>query len=178
MTLTEERLDAAFSALADPTRRAIIARLSEGEATVKELAEPFPISLQAVSKHIRVLERAGLISQGVDAQRRPCRIETDTADELVNWITEQKQRWEGRLDALEAHLDQVQTKESNELAHPQTGTIDEASSPSLAYSTRPGISSGRPSPSLSISRRSGVDSESACLSIPSPWTFVQGAASS
>ena len=113
MTLTEERLDAAFSALADPTRRAIITRLSEGEATVKELAEPFPISLQAVSKHIRVLQRAGLISQGVDAQRRPCRIKTDTADELVNWITEQKQRWEGRLDALEAHLGQVQTKEAN-----------------------------------------------------------------
>jgi DNA-binding transcriptional ArsR family regulator len=113
VTLTEERLDAAFSALADPTRRAIITRLSEGEATVKELAEPFPISLQAVSKHIRVLERAGLISQGVDAQCRPCRIETDTADELVNWITEQKQRWEGRLDALEAHLEEVQTKESN-----------------------------------------------------------------
>jgi DNA-binding transcriptional ArsR family regulator len=113
VTLTEERLDAAFSALADPTRRAIITRLSKGEATVKELADPFPISLQAVSKHIRVLERAGLISQGVDAQRRPCRIETDTADELVNWITEQKQRWEGRLDALEAHLVQVQTKESN-----------------------------------------------------------------
>jgi DNA-binding transcriptional ArsR family regulator len=113
VTLTEERLDAAFSALADPTRRAIIAHLSVGEATVKELAEPFPISLQAVSRHIRVLERAGLISQGVDAQRRPCRLEIGTADELIDWITEHKRRWEGRLDALEAHLDQFQTKESN-----------------------------------------------------------------
>ena len=117
MTLTEERLDAAFSALADPTRRAIVTRLSAGDATVKELAEPFTISLQAVSKHIRVLERSGLISQGVDAQRRPCRLEIATADELINWITEQKQRWEGRLDALEAHLEQVravQVEESSE----------------------------------------------------------------
>jgi DNA-binding transcriptional ArsR family regulator len=114
MTLTEERLDAAFSALADPTRRAIITRLSVGQATVKELAEPFTISLQAVSKHIRVLERAGLISQGVDAQRRPCRLEMGTADELIDWITEQKWRWEGRLDALEAHLEQLQAEESGE----------------------------------------------------------------
>jgi len=114
MTLTEERLDAAFSALADPTRRAIVARLTRGEATVKELAEPFTISLQAVSKHIGVLERSGLISQGVDAQRRPCRLETGTADELINWITEQKQRWEGRLDTLEAHLEKVQAEESDE----------------------------------------------------------------
>ena len=114
MTLTEERLDAAFAALADPTRRAIVARLSMGEATVQELAEPFAISLQAVSRHIRVLERAGLISQRVDAQRRPCRLEIGTADELIAWIAEQKRRWEGRLDALEAHLEQVQVKESNE----------------------------------------------------------------
>ena len=114
MTLTEERLDAAFSALADPTRRAIVARLSMGEATVQELAEPFTISLQAVSKHIRVLERAGLISQRVDAQRRPCRLEIDTANELSNWITEQKQRWEGRFDTLEAHLEKVQAEESSE----------------------------------------------------------------
>jgi DNA-binding transcriptional ArsR family regulator len=114
MTLTEERLDAAFSALADPTRRAIVARLSMGEATVQELAEPFTISLQAVSKHIRVLERAGLISQRVDAQRRPCRLEIGTADELIDWIAEQKRRWEGRLDAREAHLEQVQAEESNE----------------------------------------------------------------
>jgi DNA-binding transcriptional ArsR family regulator len=114
LTLTEERLDAAFSALADPTRRAIVTRLSAGEATVKELAEPFTISLQAVSRHIRVLERSGLISQEVDAQRRPCRLEIDTADELINWITAQKQRWKGRLDALEAQLEQVQAEESNE----------------------------------------------------------------
>jgi DNA-binding transcriptional ArsR family regulator len=113
MTLTEERLDAAFSALADPTRRAIVTRLSKGDATVKELAEPFTISLQAVSRHIRVLERSGLITQGVDGQRRPCRSETGTADELIDWITEQKRRWEGRLDALEAHLQQVQAEESN-----------------------------------------------------------------
>lgn len=75
------------------------------------MAEPFTISLQAVSRHIKVLERSGLISQKVDAQRRPCRLETDTVNELINWITEQKQRWEGRLDA---HLEQVQDKESNE----------------------------------------------------------------
>jgi DNA-binding transcriptional ArsR family regulator len=114
MTLTEERLDAAFSALADPTRRAIVVRLSRGDATVNELAEPFEISLQAVSRHIRVLEKAGLISQRVDAQRRPCRLEIDTADELIDWIAGQKRRWEGRLDALETHLERVQTEESNE----------------------------------------------------------------
>jgi DNA-binding transcriptional ArsR family regulator len=114
VTLTEERLDAAFSALADPTRRAIVTRLSAGDATVKELAEPFTISLQAVSKHIRVLERSGLISQGVDAQRRPCRLEIATADELISWITEQKRRWEYRLDVLEAHLEQVQAEDSSE----------------------------------------------------------------
>src|SRR5215208_7828085 len=114
MTLTEARLDAAFAALADPTRRAIVARLSMGEATVQELAEPFAISLQAVSRHIRVLGRAGLISQRVDAQRRPCRLEIGTADELIDWIAEQKRRWEGRLDALEAHLEQVQTEEPNQ----------------------------------------------------------------
>jgi DNA-binding transcriptional ArsR family regulator len=114
MTLTEERLDAAFAALADPTRRAIVARLSMGEATVQELAEPFAISLQAVSRHIRVLGRAGLISQRVDAQRRPCRLEIGTADELIDWIAEQKRCWEGRLDALEAHLEQVQTEEPNQ----------------------------------------------------------------
>jgi len=85
-----------------------------GEATLKESAEPFTISLQAVSKHIRVLKRSGLISQGVDAQRRPCRLETGTADELVDWITDQKRCWAGRLDALEAHLEQVQTEESTE----------------------------------------------------------------
>jgi DNA-binding transcriptional ArsR family regulator len=84
LTLTEERLDAAFSAMADPTRRAIVTRLSMGEATVKELAEPFAISVQAVSRHIRVLEKSGLISQRVDAQRRPCRLEIDTANELIN----------------------------------------------------------------------------------------------
>jgi DNA-binding transcriptional ArsR family regulator len=114
VTLTEERLDAAFSALAHPTRRAIVARLSMGDATVKELAEPFTISLQAVSKHIRVLQRSGLISQRVEAQRRPCRLKIDRADELIDWITEQKQRWEGRLDALEAHLERVQAEESSE----------------------------------------------------------------
>ena len=120
MTLTEERLDAAFSALADPTRRAIVTRLTApATRTVnKELAEPFTISLQAVSKHIRVLERSGLISQGVDAQRRPCRLEIATADELICWITEQKRRWEYRLDALEAHLEQVQAEDSERMSTP------------------------------------------------------------
>jgi DNA-binding transcriptional ArsR family regulator len=112
--MATDALSSKFMALADPTRRAILGRLASGEATVKELAEPFTISLQAVSKHIRVLQRAGLISQGVDAQRRPCRLEIGTADELIDWIAEQKRRWEGRLDALEAHLERVQAKESNE----------------------------------------------------------------
>ncbi len=101
-TITEdEQLDVTFAALADRTRRAILARLSTGEATVNELAEPFPISLQAVSKHLKVLERAGLISRGRDAQWRPCRLEPAPLEDASAWIDENRHAWEVRLDALQ-----------------------------------------------------------------------------
>ena len=97
------QLDATFMALADPTRRAILARLVEGEASVNELAEPFEMSQPAVSKHLKVLERAGLITRGRDAQRRPCKIEMEPLLAATDWIEKYRQIWEanfGRLDAL------------------------------------------------------------------------------
>jgi DNA-binding transcriptional ArsR family regulator len=100
MALTEAQLDVTFAALADGTRRAILARLATGEATVNELAAPFSISLQAVSKHLKVLERAGLITRGRDAQWRPCRLEPAPLDDASAWIDENRQAWEARLDAL------------------------------------------------------------------------------
>ncbi|ODT06332.1 MAG: transcriptional regulator [Mesorhizobium sp. SCN 65-20] len=108
-----ERLDATFTALADPTRRAILARLMQGEASVMELAEPFDMSQPAISKHLKVLERAGLISRGRDAQRRPCRIEGAAMADAVGWLEEYRQVWEGnfkRLDVLLADLQANQGK--------------------------------------------------------------------
>jgi DNA-binding transcriptional ArsR family regulator len=96
----EQRLDLTFAALADGTRRAILVRLASGEATVSELAEPFPISLQAVSKHLKVLERAGLVTRGRDAQWRPCRLEAEPLDSATAWIEDNRKVWEGRLDHL------------------------------------------------------------------------------
>jgi DNA-binding transcriptional ArsR family regulator len=100
MPTREQQLDTTFAALADSTRRAILARLATGEATVNELAQPFSISLQAVSKHLKVLERAGLITRGRDAQWRPCRLEPAPLEDASAWIEENRQAWEGRLDAL------------------------------------------------------------------------------
>jgi len=100
----DEWLDAAFAALADPTRRAIVTRLTAGDATVKELARPFGMSLQGVSRHIGVLKRCGLIEQRVDGQRRPCRLDPTAMTELVDWITVQREQWEDRFDALTDHL--------------------------------------------------------------------------
>lgn len=108
-----ERLDATFTALADPTRRAILARLMQGEAAVMELAEPFDMSQPAISKHLKVLERAGLISRGRDAQRRPCRIEGAAMAEAAGWLEEYRRVWEGnfkRLDVLLADLQANQGK--------------------------------------------------------------------
>ncbi len=108
-----ERLDATFTALADPTRRAILARLMRGEASVMELAEPFDMSQPAISKHLKVLERAGLISRGRDAQRRPCRIEGAAMAEAAGWLEEYRQVWDGnfkRLDVLLADLQANQGK--------------------------------------------------------------------
>src|ERR1700741_3494092 len=94
-------LDAAFAALADPTRRAILARLATGEATVNELAEPFEMTLQAVSKHLKMLERAGLTTGARDAQYRPCRLEPGRLDSAIDWIDKYRKVWTSRFDRLE-----------------------------------------------------------------------------
>lgn len=105
-----ERLDATFAALADPTRRAILARLALGEASVAELAAPFDMSQPAISKHLKVLEQAGLISRGQDAQRRPRKIEGGPLGEATAWLEEYRQFWERRYEALDTLLDQLQAK--------------------------------------------------------------------
>ena len=108
--MSTDQLSITFTALADPTRRAILARLAEGEATVNELAEPFPMSVQAVSKHLKVLERAALISRGRDGQLRPSRLEAAPMKEAVDWLAAYREFYEGRLDRLEQHLHTLQTK--------------------------------------------------------------------
>ena len=107
----EDALSMTFAALADPTRRAILARLAEGEATVKELAEPFNMSLPAISKHLRVLERAGLISQGRKAQWRPCKLETAPLEDAAAWMEQYRHIWEARFDQLDTYLQDLQAKE-------------------------------------------------------------------
>ena len=104
----EQQLDATFQALADPTRRAILARLATGEASVTELAEPFAMSQPAISKHLKVLERAGLIRRGRDAQRRPCRIDAKALEEANMWIERYRELWEARLDKLGEALERRQ----------------------------------------------------------------------
>jgi DNA-binding transcriptional ArsR family regulator len=106
-----QRLDATFAALADPTRRGILARLACGEASVMELAEPFAMTQPAISKHLRVLERAGLIARGRDAQRRPRRLEAQPLAEATAWLEGYRQFWEGRFQNLDALLDALNTKE-------------------------------------------------------------------
>ncbi len=103
-----DQLSTTFSALADPTRRAILARLAEGEATVNELADPFPITLQAVSKHLKVLERAGLIARGRSAQLRPSRLQGEALKEASDWLAGYRRFWEGSLDRLDQHLRAIQ----------------------------------------------------------------------
>jgi DNA-binding transcriptional ArsR family regulator len=112
--VTDDPLSVTFAALADPTRRAILARLASGEATVNELASPFEISLQAVSKHLKVLERAGLITRGRDAQYRPCRFEGAPFDTAIGWMERHLRVWKERSDQLEHYLRQIQ--------HPQKET--------------------------------------------------------
>lgn len=107
-TKEEEQLDALFAALSDRTRRDIVIRLSSGEATVKELAEPYAMTLQAVSQHVRVLERSGLISQGRYRQSRPCRLEPGALDAALTWIAESRRTWSDRMDRLETHLVRLQ----------------------------------------------------------------------
>ncbi len=111
-TVEDHRLDALFTALGDATRRDIVARLSAGEATVKELAEPYAMTMQAVSQHIRVLERSGLISQGRQRQTRPCRLEPAALEAALSWIEESRRTWSERMDRLETHLARVQEREN------------------------------------------------------------------
>lgn len=113
-----DRFDVVFAALADPTRRSIVSRLADGEATVLELAEPFPISLPAISRHLKVLEQAGLITRGRDGQRRPCRLRPEPLDEIAAWAEHTRGAWEQRLDRLDAHLqrkaDRTRSEEQSE----------------------------------------------------------------
>jgi DNA-binding transcriptional ArsR family regulator len=109
--MTPNPLDATFAALADPTRRAILARLAQGEASVLELAEPFDMSLPAISKHLKVLERAGLIARGRDAQRRPCRLQAAPLKEVSDWAESYRRFWEESFDRLEDYLQELQKAE-------------------------------------------------------------------
>jgi DNA-binding transcriptional ArsR family regulator len=106
-----DQLSTTFAALADPTRRAILARLLTGERSVTELAEPFEMSLPAVSKHLRVLERAGLIARGREAQWRPCRLQAGPLKAVANWTEQYRAIWEQRFDRLDTYLQQLKTKE-------------------------------------------------------------------
>ena len=114
---TPDHLDATFAALADPTRRAILARLASGQASVAELAKPFAMSQPAISKHLRVLERAGLISRGRDAQRRPRRLEAKPLAEITEWLERYRQFWEDNYQRLDALLEEIKTMEKK---HPPT----------------------------------------------------------
>ena len=109
-----DQLSTTFAALADPTRRAILARLAEGEATVNQLAEPFPITVQAVSKHLKVLERAGLIARGRSAQLRPSRLQGAALKDAADWLAGYRGFWEHRFDRLDEHLREFEKGTSNE----------------------------------------------------------------
>jgi DNA-binding transcriptional ArsR family regulator len=108
----QDAISSTFSALADPTRRAILARLALGETSVTELAEPFEMSMPAVSKHLRVLERAGLIARGREAQWRPCKLKAEPLRQAAGWLEEYRQFWEQSFDRLDEYLKQLQAKES------------------------------------------------------------------
>ena len=113
MRSDDDKLSQTFAALANSTRRAILARLSEGEATVKELAEPFNMSLPAISKHIRVLEHAGLITQGQTAQYRPCTIDVTPLEEISKWTEQYRHIWEASFDRMDDYVNQLNNKENN-----------------------------------------------------------------
>jgi len=108
--MTPDSLSTTFAALADPTRRAILARLSSGEASVTELAEPFDLSLPAVSKHLKVLQRAGLITQGRKAQWRPCRLEAGPLKDVTEWLEHYRRHWDESFDRLDDYLREIQTE--------------------------------------------------------------------
>jgi DNA-binding transcriptional ArsR family regulator len=109
----QDRLDATFTALADPTRRAMVARLAAGDATVNELAAPFDLTLPGISKHLKVLERCGLISRSRRAQFRPCHLEWDALDSAVSWLEDNRRVWAERFDKLDEHLATIQEQSGN-----------------------------------------------------------------
>lgn len=115
----DDRLNSTFGALADPTRRAILARLSAGEATVTEIAAPFEMTLPAVSKHLKVLERAGLITRGREAQWRPCRLKADRLKDVADWVEKYRQNWEESFSRLDDYLREVQAKDVEARHHHQ-----------------------------------------------------------
>jgi DNA-binding transcriptional ArsR family regulator len=138
-----EQLSATFAALADPTRRAILERLAEGDATVGELAEPFAMSLPAISKHLSVLERAGLVAKDRDGQRRNCRITATPLKSATSWLEEYRRHWEANLDSLDAYLNRIQQPgiEKPHLERPTTkGTAlptTEAATPATTQEKQP-----------------------------------------
>jgi DNA-binding transcriptional ArsR family regulator len=112
--MSPDHLSTTFAALADPTRRAILARLSTGEATVTDLAAPFEMSLPAISKHLKVLERAGLVARSREAQWRPCRLEAAPLKDVAEWVEHYRQVWEHRLDRLDGYLQELQKREKRD----------------------------------------------------------------
>jgi DNA-binding transcriptional ArsR family regulator len=114
-----DQLSTTLSALADPTRRAILARLASGEATVTELADPFDMSMPAISKHLKVLERAGLIARGREAQWRPCRLEVAPLKDVAEWVDHYRRFWEASLDRLELYLQDMKAKEKKSARKPR-----------------------------------------------------------
>lgn len=117
--MSPDQLSTTFAALADPTRRAILARLASGQSSVTELAEPFDMSLPAVSKHLRVLERAGLIARGREAQWRPCRLEARPLKQVADWAERYRHLWEARLDRRDTYLQELRTKEKKHARKPR-----------------------------------------------------------
>ncbi|MFN8380068.1 MAG: metalloregulator ArsR/SmtB family transcription factor [Anaerolineae bacterium] len=122
--MQSDSLSATFAALADPTRRAILARLSKGEASVKELSEPFQISPPAITKHLKVLERAGLITRSREAQWRPCKLEAKPLQEAADWVEQYRQLWESRLDRLDDFLQKIQQAADTKLDSERSSAPD------------------------------------------------------
>jgi DNA-binding transcriptional ArsR family regulator len=138
-----DRLDATFAALADPTRRAILARLATGEASVTDLAQPFAMSQPAISKHLKVLERAGLISRSRDAQRRPCRLQPERLKTIAEWVGSYRQFWEASFDRLDDYLEELQAQKlptqelpSQELPTQELSTKEKRRAPKQARNHR------------------------------------------
>ena len=124
-----DKLSATFAALADPTRRAILGRLAKGQSSVTELASPFQMTMPAISKHLKVLEKAGLIERGRDAQWRPCRLKAKPLEEVADWVDQYRQFWEESFDRLDAYLQEIQRKEAEPAAAPPSIPVIDPSEP-------------------------------------------------